>query len=151
MLCGRRSPPKLKGAVYEINVRPAMLYGSKVWCLKESEIGILLPDMATMRAMCVGQLKGKNRAKNLMLMMGLNETMDRLAMANNVHWYGHVLRRDDGHVLRGLLDFEVDGQRKKGRPKRTWKKQVDEESVKVGLRREDALCRSKWSVGVNKM
>ena len=30
-----------------------------------------------------------------------------------------------------------------------WKKQVEEESTKVGLRREDALCRSKWSVGVN--
>ena len=30
-----------------------------------------------------------------------------------------------------------------------WKRQVEEESVKVGLRREDALCRSKWSVGVN--
>ena len=31
---------------------------------------------------------------------------------------------------------------------RTWKKQVEEESVKVGLRREDALCRSKWSAGM---
>ena len=54
-----------------------------------------------------------------------------------------------GHVLRRALDFEVEGQRKKGRPKRTWKTQVEEESVKVVLRREDTLCRSKWSVGVN--
>ena len=30
------------------------------------------------------------------------------------------------------------GQRKKGRSKRTWRKQVEEEGVKVGLRREDA-------------
>ena len=35
------------------------------------------------------------------------------------------------------------------RLKRTWKKQVEEESVKVGLRREDALCLSKWIIGVN--
>ena len=27
--------------------------------------------------------------------------------------------------------------------------QVEEESENLGLRREDALCRSKWSVGVN--
>ena len=73
-------------------------------------------------------------------MLGLNETIDQLAMANNVHWYGHVLRREDGHVLRMALDFEVEDQRKKGRPKRSWKKQVEEESVKIGLRREDALC-----------
>ena len=62
-----------------------------------------------------------------------------------------MLRREDGHVLRGVLHFEVDGQRKKRRPKRTWKRHVREESVKVGLRREDALCRSKWSVGVNQI
>ena len=29
-----------------------------------------------------------------------------------------------------------------------WKNQVEEESMKVGLRRKDALCRSKWSVDI---
>ena len=60
-------------------------------------------------------------------------------MANGVRWYGHVLRREDGHVLRRALHFEIEGQRKKWRPKKTWKKQVEEESVTVGLRRVDAL------------
>ena len=31
--------------------------------------------------------------------------MDHLAMANFVCWYGHVLRTEDGHVLRWALDF----------------------------------------------
>ena len=43
---------------------------------------------------------------------------------------------------RWSLDFEVEGQRQKARPKRTWK-EVEEESVKVELGREDALCQSK--------
>ena len=47
------------------------------------------------------------------------------------------------------LDFEVEGQGRKGRMKKTSKTQVEEESVKAGLRREDSLCRSKWGVGVN--
>ena len=34
---------------------------------------------------------------------------------------------------------------------RTLERQVEDESMKVGFRREDALCRSKWSVGVNKI
>ena len=62
-----------------------------------------------------------------------------------------MLRRENGHVLRRGLDFEVESQRKKGRPKRTWKKQVEEESMKAGLRRKDALCHSKRSVGINKI
>ena len=68
------------------------------------------------KAMCVEQLKDRKRYTDLMFMLGLRETMDQLAMANSVHWYGHVLRREDGHILRIALDFEVEGQRKKGRP-----------------------------------
>ena len=86
-----------------------------------------------------------------MFILGLNETIDQWAMTNSVRSYEHVLRREDGHVLRKALDLEVEDQRKKGRLKRPWKKQVEEESVKVGLRKEDALCRSMWSVGVNQI
>ena len=34
------------------------------------------------------------------------------AKANGVRSYRHVLRRDDGHVLRKALEFEVKGKRK---------------------------------------
>ena len=54
-------------------------------------------------------------------------------------------------MLRMALDFEVKVQRKKGRLKKTWKKQVEEESMMVGLRMEDTLCQSKWNVGVNQI
>ena len=36
------------------------------------------------RAMCVVQLKDRKRAKGLMLILGLSETMERLAMANSM-------------------------------------------------------------------
>ena len=102
-------------------------------------MGILRRTKRSMvRAVCGVQLKDRQRSTDLMFMLELSETIDQLTMANSVHWYGHVLKREDGHVLRRALDFEVEGQRKKGRPKRTWKKQVEEESVKVCLRKEDA-------------
>ena len=91
--------------------------------------------------------------------MDFSEPIDQLAMANSVRWYDHVLRRKDSHILRRAFNFEVEGQNEKGRSKRerevkernggqrekwrskrTWKKHVEEESVKIGLRREDALC-----------
>ena len=60
-----------------------------------------------------------------MEMLGLRETAVHMAKANGVRWYGHVLRRDDGHVLRKALEFEVRGKRKRGRPKKMWKMQVE--------------------------
>ena len=102
------------------------------------------------RAMCGVQLKDR-RSAHLMSMFGLNETIDQLAMANSARWYGHVLRKEDGDVMRMALDFEVEGQRKKARLKMTWKNPVDEESEKVGMRMEDTLCQSKWGVSVNQI
>ena len=85
-----------------------MLYGSEAMCLKES----FTKDRKSMvRAMCGVQLKARKRSTDLMLMLGLNETIDQLAMANSVHWYCHVLRR--------ALYFEVEDQRKKGWQKMT--------------------------------
>ena len=108
----------------------------------ENEMGILRrTERSIVRVMCGVQLKDRKRSMNLMFMLGLNETMDQLAMAKGVCWNGHVLRRDDGHILRRALYFEVEGQRKKGRPKRMWKKQFEDELIKVRLRREDALRR----------
>ena len=49
------------------------------------------------------------------------------------------------------MDLEVDGQRKKGKPNKVCRRQVGVESVMVCLRRKDALCRSKWSVGVKEI
>ena len=45
------------------------------------------------------------------LMLFLNETIDQFAVANSVHCYEHVLRKD-GHVLRRALDCELEDQRK---------------------------------------
>ena len=92
------------------------------------------------RAICEVLLKDRKRSTYVMFMLGLNEAIDQLSMANSVRWHGDVLRRENGHVLRRVLDFEFAGQWKNGRPKRTWKMQIEEERVKVGFRREDALC-----------
>ena len=94
-----------------------MLYRSEAWwCLKEGDMGILQrTERSMVRAMCGVQLKDRKRSTDLMSMLGLNETIDQSAMANSVHWYGDVLRREDGHVMRRALDFAVEGQRMGGR------------------------------------
>ena len=59
-----------------------------------------------------------------------------------------MLRRDDESVLRVALNLEVSGKRKRGQPKKTRKKQVEEETEKIGLKKVDALRRDKWRDGV---
>ena len=47
-------------------------------------------------------------------------------------WHGHVLRSENGQF----------GIKEEREIENTWKKKVEEEGMKVGLRREDALCQS---------
>ena len=66
-----------------------------------------------------GRLK---RAMDLVMMLGLKEATDQCSLV----W---SCVEEDGHVLTRALDLAVEGQRKKGRLKRMWKQQVEEESV----------------------
>ena len=68
----------------------------------------------TERAMCGAKLMEKKRTEDLIEMLGWMETAVQMAEANGVRWYGHMLRRDDGYVMRKALEFEVRGKRKPG-------------------------------------
>ena len=43
------------------------------------------------------------------------------------------------------------GKRRLGRPRKTWKIQVERESKGVSLEKEDALNHARWRVGVGKI
>ena len=90
----------------------------------------------------------KRRNQELMSLLGIKDTLDELARATGVRWYGHVLRRDNDDVLRRAVDFEVAGRRKRGLPNMTWKRQVEEHINQIGLKRKDAIDRVKWRNGV---
>ena len=139
LLLGNRFPLKMKGKIYRCCIRSAILYGSKTCCLKENEKAILrITERAMVRAMCGQKVVDRKTSEEQMDMLGLKETIDQLATVNGVRWYGHVLRRGDESVLRVALGLEVTGKRKQGRPKKTWKKQVEQETEKIGLKKEDA-------------
>ena len=135
--------------VYQGCVRSTMLYGSETWCLRESEMAILRrTERAMVRSMCGVKLLDRKNAEELMKMLSLKETLDRMEKANGVRWYGHVIRREDDNTLKKAMLMEVNGQRKRGRPKMTWKRQVEESVKKVGLKIEDAADRTGWREGV---
>ena len=138
-----------RGKVYCCCVRSAILYGSEAWCLKENENAILRrTERAMVKAMCSQKVVDRKTTEKQMDILGLKETIDQLATENGVTWYEHVLRRDDDTALRIALDLEVSEKKKRGRPKKTWKKQEEEETEKIGLKKEDALRRDKWRDGV---
>ena len=77
-------------------------------------------------------------------MLDIKESLDRIAKASSMRWYSHGLRKKDKNAMVKALNFEVSVSRGKGRPKQTWKKQVDNKLKENGLVKEDACNRTKW-------
>ena len=130
------SPPKLKRAFDKSYVMPAVLYKGEVWCLKQNEMEILhRAEKYMVRAVSGAQFKDGNRAKDLMLMLECNDVSicyDRL------HLYRHMMRMKDGLVLRRALEFEVEGQTKRGQKVYGGRRQ--RKSIRADLSTKDALC-----------
>ena len=84
-------------------------------------------------------------------MLDIKESFDRMTKASSIRWYGHVLRKEDENVIVKALKFEVSGNRGRGIPKQTRKKQVEIEMKKNGLGKEDICDRTKWQGVVKTM
>ena len=103
-------------------------------------------EKAMVRSMSGVKLVDRKNMKELMKMLGLKETLDKMANTNGVRWYGHMIRKDDNNipVLKKAMMLEVNGKRNRGRPKMTWSRQVQEYVEKVGLKIEEAGDRTRW-------
>ena len=61
-----------------------------------------------------------------------------------LRWFGHVVRRDEGDILKRAMNFEVEGSRTVGRPKKTWRKGVEEDMGELHINEEMARDRNQW-------
>ena len=69
------------------------------------------------QAMCGVKLLDRRNSKKLMGMLGIKESLNRMAKVSSMRWYGHVLRKEDENVKVKALKFE--GSRSRERAKRT--------------------------------
>jgi len=40
---------------------------------------------------------------------------------NRLRWYGHVVQKEDNDWVKKCMEYEVEGARPRGRPKKTWR------------------------------
>ena len=73
--------------------------------------------------------------------------VERLGMKmseGRLRWYGHVMRRDQEYVERKMMEMELPGKRRRGRPKRRFLDVVKEDMKEVGMKEMDIEDRKMW-------
>ena len=55
---------------------------------------------------------GSKEHKKIMQTLGITVPIKRMVRAAVVRWYRHVLRREEGNILKEALNFEITGRKK---------------------------------------
>ena len=58
-------------------------------------------------------------------------------MEGRLRWYGHVMRRDQEYVGRRVMEMELPGKRKRGRPKERFLNVVKDDMGEANAREKD--------------
>jgi len=120
-----------------------MLHGSETWPVrKENMVALQRAEMRMVQWICGIKLKDRFPSKELRERLGIDD-IALVLQQNRLRWYGHVLGKDDDRVKK-CMEYEVEGPRPRGRPKRTWREVVKEDCQARKLNTKDAVDRCKW-------
>ena len=135
VICDWSLPNRAKEKVYISVVRPAMVYGLETVAITKKQVEEMeFTEMKILRfAMRVTR---KDKIKNKYIRSTVK--VERLGMKmreGRLSWYGHVMRRDQEYIGRKMMEMELQGKRKRGRPKRRFLDVVKEDMEKLVQRR----------------
>ena len=148
VICDRRVSARVKGKVYRVAVRPAMLYGLETVALtKRQEAEMEVAELKMLRFSLGATRMDKIRNEYIRGTAQVGRFGEKTREAR-LRWYGHVLRKDDGYIGRRMLRMELPGKRKRGRPKRRFMDVVKEDMAEVEVKEEDADDRSNWRLKI---
>jgi len=71
-------------------------------------------------------------------------TITLVRQQNRLQWYGHVLQKEDDDWMKKCMEYEVEGPRPRGKPKRTWREVVEKVCYACKLSKENAVDHSRW-------
>jgi len=89
------------------------------------------------------KLQDRVPSKGLRERLGLDDII-LVLQQNMLRWYGHVLRKEDNDWVKKCMEYEVEGARLIGRPKKTWRENVEKDCQACGFNREDAMDHIRW-------
>ena len=66
-----------------------------------------------------------------------------------LRWYGHVMKSDQEYVGKKMMEMELLGKRKRGKPKRRFVDVVKEDIREVGAKETDVEDRKVWRMMIH--
>ena len=143
----RRS--KLK--IYKSLIRPVVAYGCEAWTLTAGDEKSLRIFERRILRKIFGPVQNEDGSWRIRMNRELNELIEnadrlRFIKSRRIAWLGHVMRVDEKRTLKRVLEWKPIGRRIRGRPRKRWIEDVEEDIQRMGIRRWRKLCkeRTEW-------
>ena len=118
--------------IFNSNVKSVLLYGSETWRITAASMKVIQVFLNRCLRNIIG-IKWPIKISNQNLWQRTKqEPVTRTITTRKWRWVGHTLRKQNTNVTRHALDWNPQGQRKRGRPKNTWRRDLASEAQKIG-------------------
>lgn len=110
-----------KMRLYRALIQPIALYGCETWTLRAKEVNMLnVFEMAALRKISGVKLLDKIRNDVIRERVGQRRSIVNMIYERQNRWLGHVLRMDADRIPKLVLDGQLYGARRQGRPRANW-------------------------------
>jgi len=125
--------------LYKTPIRPVVLCGAGAWTVTEKEGQAVLSFGRKIFRTIYGPKyeKGewKSRTNRELEEMSKGENIVKFIKGQRVSWLGHLERTEEDRMPKKIFTQELEGTRRRGRPRKRWKEEVERDLQELGVRR----------------
>jgi len=145
VLWDRHITKHTKTIIFQTIVRSIMTYGAENWILnKKYKNKVTATEMEYWRRSCRVTKMDRIRNEEIKRRMGINDDVLGYIEEKRLSWYGHVRRTDRNRWISKVTEWSPIGRRKRGRPRRSWRDEVDEAMERRNLQDGEWQDRDEW-------
>ena len=121
-----------------------MVYGLETVTVTKKQVEEMkIPEMKMLRFVIGVTRKDKIRNEYIRGTVKVERLKMRMR-EGRLRWYGHVMKRDKEYVRRKMIEMELSGKRKRGKPTRKFLNLAKEGMRKFGAKETDVEDRTVW-------
>ena len=118
--------------IFNSMVKPVLLYGAETWRTTLNT----MTRLQTFINICLRKIlriRWPNKISNLELWQRTRQhPVEEDVIQRRWRWFGHTLRKPASSITRYALFWNPQGRRKRGRPRNTWRRDLDADVKKSG-------------------
>ena len=127
-----------------------MSSGAEAWTLTKKEQALLIFERKMFRRIYGPKYeKGewKSRKNQELEEISKGENIVKLIKGQRISWLGHLERMEEDRIPKKIFTQELERTRRRGRPRKRWKEEVERDLQVLGMRRWGELVadRKKWN------